>query len=213
MSGAPNGARSLRIGTIGGGHVGGTLARALLAAGYEVRVGVPDPSQDKYKELSAVTPREAAAFGQVVILATPWSMTEAAIQSVAPELTGKILIDTTNPIAPDFSGLTVGHKQSGGQLVAGWASKARVVKAFNTIGANVMANPQLNGQPTTLLVAGDDTAAKDTVLLMAQDIGFAPLDVGGIDKSSLTEATAWLWITLASKLGREFCFNLNRVGA
>lgn len=201
--------KKLKIGLIGGGNVGGTLARRFLELGLEVRVGVPDPTDEKYRDLPAAEPAEAARFGDVVILATPWSQAESALRAVSTEIEGKILVDATNPIAADFSGLTVGHTNSGGQLVSGWAPKSTVVKAFNTIGFNVMASPNLNGQPTTLLIAGDDDDAKETVASLARAIGFSPLDVGGLKHAALTEASAWLWISLTNKLGRRFAFNLN----
>lgn len=200
----------LKVGLIGGGNVGGTLARRFLEAGLGALVGVPDPSNEKYAPLPTASPNEAAKFGDVVILATPWAFTAAAVRDIVSELEGKTLIDATNPIAEDFSGLTVGHSHSGAKIIADLAPKAKVVKAFNTIGFNIMANPMLNGAPTTLLIAGDDADAKAQVAHLAELIGFAPLDVGGLAKATLTEAAAWLWIGLTRTLGRNFVFNLNQ---
>src|SRR3954451_15002866 len=135
----------MKIGIIGAGNVGGTLGRRWAERGHDVLFGVRHPDDDKTRRLvAAVGPRaqagtvaEAASFGEVVVLATPWPATEAAIRQ-AGDLTGKALIDCTSPLKPDLSGLEVGFNTSGAERVAGWASGAKVVKAFNTTGSNNM---------------------------------------------------------------------------
>ena len=143
-------------------------------------------------------------------MATPWSVAESLVTTLQEELAGKILVDATNPIAPDFSGLLFGHKDSGGQVVARLAPGAKVVKGFNTVGFNIMADPSINGEPATLLLAGDDLQAKETVAILAKRIGFAPVDIGPISNASLVEASAWLWISLSQKIGRDFAFILTK---
>ena len=76
------------------------------------------------------------------------------------DLNGKILIDATNPLLPDLSGLTHGTTTSGGEQVAGWASGAKVVKAFNTVGANIMADPSFEGHKPVMFYCGDDAAGQ-----------------------------------------------------
>lgn len=196
-----------KVGIIGGGNVGGTLARRLLSKGADVLVGVPETGDSKYEGLPVVAPLHAAVHGDVVILALPWGAAESALKAVMPALTGKTLVDAMNPIAADFSGLTHGHQDSGAQQVARWVPEANVVKAFNTVGFNIMADPILKGIPTTLLIAGDSAEAKTDVMNLARAIDFAPLDVGGLDRAPLLEASAWLWITLSRTLGREYVFN------
>jgi len=83
----------------------------------------------------------AAAFGEVILLATPWSGTEQALRS-AGNLSGKIVLDATNPLKADLSGLALGHTTSGGEQVAAWAAGAKVVKIFNTTGFGNMENRQ-----------------------------------------------------------------------
>lgn len=198
-----------KLAIIGGGNVGGTLAKRFLSEGLEVIVGVPDPTDPRYQGLSVSSPIDAASQGDSVLLATPWAFTESAIADILPAIEGKCLIDATNPIAPDFSGLTHAYKDSGGLQVARWAPKSNVVKAFNTIGFNIMASPVIAGVPTTLMVAGDQEDSKLTVMELAKLIGFAPLDAGPLERSSLTEAMAWLWISLSRTIGRDFAFNFH----
>jgi predicted dinucleotide-binding enzyme len=110
----------MRIGIIGAGNVGGTLGRAWAANGHEVRFGVPNPTAPKIADLlkatggkaTAGSVAEAAAHGEVVVLATPWAATENAVRQ-AGNLDGKIILDCTNPLKDDLSGLTIGHTTSG----------------------------------------------------------------------------------------------------
>jgi predicted dinucleotide-binding enzyme len=209
----------MKIGVIGAGNVGGTLGRKWVAKGHEVVFGVRHPDDDKTRELvraagpnaRAATVGEAAAFGEVVVLATPWPATEAAVRA-AGDLTGKVVIDCTNPLKPDLSGLEVGHTTSGAEMVAGWAKGARVFKAFNTTGANVMADPVVGGVRTVMFVCGDDESAKPLVVRLAADVGFDAVDAGRLSQARLLEPWAMLWIHLAfhGAAGRDFGFALLR---
>jgi predicted dinucleotide-binding enzyme len=122
-----------------------------------------------------------------------------------------VLIDATNPIGAGFT-LVAGLTTSGAEQVAGWASGARVVKAFNTIGYGVMAAPVLNGQAAFLPVVGDDDEAKAVAIRLAQDLGFDAHDLGPLASARYTEPFAMLWITLAMQpgFGRGFAFSLIR---
>jgi predicted dinucleotide-binding enzyme len=209
----------MKIGIIGAGNVGGTLGKAWAKKGHSVFFGVQRPQDDKVKELLQATganaragsPAEAAAFGEAVVFATPWPATEAAIRS-AGSLAGKIVIDCTNPLKPDLSGLEVGHTTSGAERVAEWAKGARVFKAFNTTGFNNMADPIINGIRTVMFVCGDDEAGKSVVLRLASDVGFDAVDAGKLTQARLLEPWALLWISLALKgsEGRDFGFALLR---
>jgi hypothetical protein len=154
---------------------------------------------------------EAAAFGEVVVLATPWEATEEAIRS-AGDLAGKIVFDCTNPLAPQLAGLTLGHTTSAGEQVASWAPGARVVKVFNTTGANNMANPDFHGVAATMFYCGDDAEAKAAAARLAADLGFDPVDAGALSQARLLEPLALLWIRLAyvQQMGREIAFKLMR---
>lgn len=120
-------------------------------------------------------------------------------------------MDAINPLTPDFS-LAIGHDDSAGETVARLAPGARVVKAFNTTGANNMADSRYGGGKLMMPVAGDDAAAKATVMSLAADLGFEPIDVGPLAMSRHLEPMAMVWIKLAlvQKLGRNFGFALLR---
>ncbi len=209
----------MKIGIIGAGNVGGTLGTAWARKGHQIFFGVPRPQEEKMRTLlqkagpnaQAGTPAAAAAFGEVVAFATPWPATQAAVKE-AGDLTGKIVIDCTNPLKPDLSGLEIGHTTSAAEQVAGWARGAKVCKAFNTTGFNIMAEPVINGVRTVMFVCGDDAAAKQAVLKLAADVGFDPVDAGPLTQARLLEPWAMLWISLAFQgaAGRDFGFALLR---
>jgi hypothetical protein len=199
---------NMKIAIIGAGNVGGTLGRAWGKVGHDVMFGVRDPSSPGVVDLlasvdgraAAGTVAEAAAFGEVIALATPWGATATAVRE-AGDLAGKILLDCTNPLESDLSGLVVGHTTSGAEQIAGRAAGVRVVKAFNTTGFENMAAPEIGGRPVTMLIAGDDEAAKAVAMDLAREIGFEPVDVGPLARARLLEPMALLWIHLAVSRG------------
>ncbi|MFO0983534.1 MAG: NADPH-dependent F420 reductase [Planctomycetota bacterium] len=209
----------MEIGFIGVGSVGGTLAGASVRAGHRVLLGVRDPKDAKVAALHAAlgehasvgTVAQAAAFGEVVVLATPWIGTRDALQK-AGDLRGKVLIDCTNPLKGDLSGLELGHTTSGGEQVAKWAPGARVVKMFNTTGANNLADPHYGGRGITMLYCGDDASAKNIAAQLATEIGFEPIDAGPLSEARLLEPLALLWLHLAMfrDQGREIALTLLR---
>lgn len=211
----------MKIGIIGAGTVGGTLGRGWAAKGHEVFFGVRDPSKAEVgRAVADAGPgartgavADAGSFGEAVVLATPWQAVRSALEA-AGDLAGKVLVDCTNPLKPDLSGLAVGPDGSGGEQVAAWAPGARVVKAFNTTGAENMADPRYGEGRLTMLLAGDDAAAKETVARLAEDLGFEALDAGSLAASRHLERLALLWIHLAYRqgLGRGFGFRLVRRG-
>jgi len=208
----------MKVGFLGGGNVGGTLGEGFARAGHEVFFGVRDPSA---ADMQAVIARcggkaragslaEAASFGETIVNALPWSATKTALESL--DLEGKVLLDCTNPLAPDLSGLTIGTTTSAGEQVAGWAKGAKVVKIFNTTGYNNMANPVFQGKSVVMFYCGDDAGAKKTAASLAKDIGFDPQDAGPLSNARLLEPYALLWIWLAVKggYGRDFAFQIVR---
>jgi predicted dinucleotide-binding enzyme len=209
----------MRIGILGAGNVGGTLGRGWAGKGHEVFFGVPRPEDSKTQALiqsigpkaRAGTVRDAAAFAEVVVLATPFEAAEEAIKK-AGDLTGKVVIDCTNPLTADFSGLTIGHTTSGLEQVIRWAKGAQVFKAFNQTGFGNMANPVLEGRRSVMFVCGDDEASKRTVLRLVSDIGFEALDAGDRTAARLLEPFAMLWIHLANArgMGQDWAFGVLR---
>ena len=207
----------MKIAIVGAGNVGGTLGKGWAKAGHEVVFGVRDSSDPKLKELLAAagakaktaTVGDAAASADLIALTVPWSAAEDAVKA-AGDLTGKILLDCTNPLKPDLSGLTHASNTSGGEQVAAWAKGARVVKIFNTTGAGNMASPAYPEGPSVMLYCGDDSAAKKTAAQLAADLGFEPYDLGPLHEAPLLEPLALTWIHLAvfQKLGTDFAFRL-----
>jgi predicted dinucleotide-binding enzyme len=207
----------MRIGMLGAGNVGGTLGTAWARHGHEVFFGVRNPdSPDVHALLQRVGPRgraesvtDAVRSAEAVVNALPWPATRGVLEKL--DLAGKILLDCTNPLKPDLSGLEVGTTTSGGELVAGWAKGARVIKIFNTTGFGNMENPSYGGKPITMLYCGDDAEAKHTAAGLARDIGFDPLDAGPLANARLLEPYAMLWIWLAIKGGAGSDFALKLV--
>jgi 8-hydroxy-5-deazaflavin:NADPH oxidoreductase len=209
----------MKIAIIGAGSVGRALGRAWLAAGHDVTFGVRDPKDPKHRELGEVVGkavhvadvRSPAAGAEVIVLATPWPATRSAIES-AGDLAGKLVIDCTNPLAPDLSGLTVGHNSSGGEQVAAWAPGASVFKAFNSTGFNIMASPVVDGRRAVMFFCGDDDSRRAVVEQLVTDVGFEAINAGDLTAARLLEPFALLWISLAYRrgLGRNFAFALVR---
>jgi len=205
----------MRIGIIGAGNVGSTLGAGWSKAGHKIIFGSRDPTSQKMTELARNTGATAgsnqeAAEADVVVLTTPWPATKEAVSGLL--LAGKVLVDVTNPLLPDLSGLEVGTTTSGAEQVAQWANGALVVKAFNTVGFNVMAHPQYKDGDAVMFYCGNNAGAKATVHQLAMDLGFDPHDAGPLTQARYLEPFAMLWITLALNYGygREFGFKLIR---
>jgi predicted dinucleotide-binding enzyme len=196
----------MNLGIIGTGHMGGTLGGIWAQKGHKVFFG----SRDVRKAAGLIRAigenvgmgsyEEAVRFGEVILLATPWPATQEALQSCG-SLAGKILIDCTNPLKPDLSGLTTTPELSGGEMVAQWAPGAKVVKAFNSINYAVFKSPNFGQQNATMFYCGDDGPAKLTVAGLGKDFGLDPIDCGPLSASGMLEWLCMLWIHLAFKQG------------
>lgn len=177
----------MKIGIIGSGNIGGTAARLLAAAGHEVALshkGGPESLREQVEQLGekacAMTVDEAAAYGDVVLLALPW---RARDDLPAERLAGKIVIDATNAYRPDYTLYELGDSTSSEEVLRS-VPGARLVKALNTLFAKDLASagrPELPvAERTAILVAGDDAQAKGVVYRLIEEIGFAPVDTGGL---------------------------------
>lgn len=199
----------MRIAIIGTGNVGGAIARGLTGKGHDMVLGARDPQAPDVSALAratgarALAPEAAAAAGDVIILALPWSAAEGAVRALG-DLAGKTVIDCMNPLGmvEGALGLTVGHSTSGGEIVQDWLPGAHVVKTMNQVGAEIMTkNDHLSHRPV-MFMAGDDAAAKAQVAALLTDLGFAPLDAGDITKSRLLEPFGMVWINQALFRGK-----------
>jgi len=210
----------MKIAILGAGNVGGALGQSWASSGHGIIFGVPRPSEAKTQntvtsigaKASAKGVAEAAALGEIVVLATPWAATEAAIREAGAALHNKAVIDCTNPLTADFSSLTIGTNDSGGEQVARWAGGASVFKAMNQTGADNMIKATFKGGKPVMFVCGDDETRKPVVLGLVAELGFETIDAGGLAVARLLEPYGLLWIHLAlrRKLGREFAFGILR---
>jgi predicted dinucleotide-binding enzyme len=202
----------MRLAIIGAGSVGTTLGKAWQQRGHDVTYGVRNPHDPKYGTLGTdvATSDRAARDAEVVVLCTPWQSTRDAL-AVCGDLRGKVLIDSTNPLTPDFTALEVGHTTSGAEQVAAWAPGARVCKAMNQIGAPMMDAPQVSGTPV-MFVCGDDEAAKATTSTLVGELGFETADAGDLALARLLEPFALIWIHMALRrgFGTHWAFGLLR---
>ncbi|MBZ0165348.1 MAG: NAD(P)-binding domain-containing protein [Candidatus Omnitrophica bacterium] len=203
----------MNIAVIGTGNVGSVLGTRLAEQGHYVTFGTRDPGSTKIHALlstaghnvRAATIKEAATAAEVIILAVPYFSAEDALKAMGP-LQGKVLIDTTNALKPDFSGLAVRTGESAGENIAGWAPGAKVVKAFNTVGTRVMEDPQFGKDNAIMFIAGDHAGAKAAATELAAALGFAVIDAGPLHMSRHLESMAMLWIRLAfvQGIGTDF---------
>jgi 8-hydroxy-5-deazaflavin:NADPH oxidoreductase len=198
----------MQVLVIGAGNMGSAFVKQLSAAGHQVSVTARDAA--KVAALAAqspgarAAPAAAAADGKdVVVLATAYPDAAAALQSVG-NLQGKVVVDITNPLTPDYMGLTLGHSTSAAEEIARAAPGAYVVKAFNTLFAQVLAQGATlaDGTQATVFLAGDQDSAKQTVKALAESLGFATADAGGLKNARYLEPLAGLNIYFGYGAGR-----------
>ena len=185
----------MKVTLIGAGNMGSALATQLLKAGHQVRIAARDPSKAALGALGATVsvPEGAAHDADAVILATSYGDAAAALASVG-SLDGKVVIDITNPLTADFMGLTVGHTTSAAEEIARSVPGAQVVKAFNTLFAQVIAAGADfgDGRKASTFVASDSERAKQTATVLAQSMGFEVVDAGGLKNARYLEPLAGL---------------------
>jgi hypothetical protein len=194
----------MRIAFLGYGNVGAPLADHLQRCGHDVTLAAADPASDGVKralvrnrDLRVTAPREAVDGAEVVFLATPFQANEEVLKGVARELAGKVLVDCTNPVGPGLRhGLA--SRESGSQAVQTLAPAARVVKAFSIYGFE---NLEDNRYPAyavkpAMMFCGDDAAAKKTVGELIAQLGWEPVDVGGLEQALHLEHMTLLWVRM-----------------
>lgn len=205
----------MRIAVLGMGKVGSTLGYRWAEKGHDVIFGVRDPdkkrAETRQRQASVTTVTEAVAAAEVVLLSVPWTAAPEVLKA-ARNLSGKVLLDCTNPVTPEFTHLTIGFTNSSGEEVARLAPGARVVKVFNTNGVGNMANPDYGILKATMLYAGDHEDANQVAVQLVTELGMEPVYLGPLQEARLLEPLAMVWILLARHrgLGREFALNLVR---
>jgi NADPH-dependent F420 reductase len=205
----------MRIGIIGAGNIGGNFGRRWAAKGHEIRFGVREPAKIKALvddcggRTQATDVHTATQASEVVLLALPWNAV-AAVLKEAGDLRGKILVDATNALKWNDGPEPAITDTSAAQKIAEMAPGARVVKAFNTLGAEHVLAPVVGGQPADVYLCTDDAGARDTVKQLAEQIDFHVVDAGPLRNARLTEHLALLWIYLAMKggLSRNIAFKV-----
>lgn len=155
--------------------------------------------------------RAAAVDADVVVLATPWEATRAAVKACG-DLRGKVLIDCTNPYSFKRQRMELDVKSPGGRRVAAWAKGAHVVKAFNTLGANLYGRPVYGGGRISMFYCGDAKRPKAVAAKLIKQLGFDAVDCGGLGSSLWLEALCGLWLQLAPRWGWKIGFRVLRGG-
>lgn len=194
------------ISIIGAGNMGKGLAALFAQAGHRVTLAARDVAKaeaavrDIGNGVTAVALSDAAR-ADIVVLAIPYEGAADAIDA-AGGLSGKVVIDITNPMKADFSGLSIGHTTSAAEEIQKHAPTARVVKAFNTIFAQVLQNGgKAAGRAVTTFVASDDSEAHAAVVELARSARFEAIDTGSLATARFLEPVAALNITLGYGLG------------
>lgn len=206
----------MKIGILGSGAVGQALGYGFADQGHEVMIGTRDPNSAKIQDWVTKTGKgvksgtfaETAKFGGIVILCPLFRAVEEVIKLAGKDnLSGKIVIDTTNPIAdaPPVNGVlkyVTGLRESAGEMVQKSLPASKVVKAFNSIGSPLMYKPKFEeGQPT-MFICGNDEEAKITVAGIAADFGFDVMDSGSIEASNALEGLCIIWCSRGFKDGK-----------
>lgn len=197
----------MNITLIGTGNMGSALARQLTRAGHVVRITARNLTKAQALAAAnpgavAAAPAEALAGSDVVIVATGYADGVPALRSLG-SLAGKVVIDITNPLTADYMGLTLGHDTSAAEEIAKAIPEAEVVKAFNTLFAQVLADgPQFaDGQIAPAFFAGDSERARQTAKALIESLGFAAVDAGPLKNARYLEPLAALNIYLGYGAG------------
>jgi predicted dinucleotide-binding enzyme len=209
----------MNIGIIGSGNMGSGLGRIWARRGHNIIFSFSrDPEKlaalaGSVPNAKSGTPKEAVKRSEAVLLSVRWENVKDALKAAGP-LKGKIIIDCTNPLKPDRSGLAVGHATSAAEEIAKLAPGAKVVKAFNTIFADVYhSESRLFGtRRTTMFFCGDDAEAKAAVSKLIIDVGFEPIDAGPLRCARYLEPLAMLMIELGyvKRMGTGIALSLIR---
>ena len=187
---------------IGTGRMGGAIGPRLAGLGHKVIYGSRTPDSETSVALvektgsnaCVMSPPEAATAANIRVIALPWSAVETILSTLG-DLSGKIIIDVTNAMTFGASGLMeMAIESSAGEMIQQWLHDSIVVKAFNTVGFHVIANPAAAGGPVSVPIVADDAEAKATVAEIVQSVGFETVDVGPLRHARALEMMSMLYI-------------------
>ena len=214
-AGSFSAAHAETVALIGTGNVAAALGQRFAQNGHEIVYGSRDPAAADVRALLettgrgavAVTPAEAAARGDIVVIAVPWSAAEDVVRGLG-NLRGKIIVDPTNPRVKASDGVAdYPIDDSVAERLARLAPDAHVVKAFNTLGAETMLDPRVANGPVTIPLVGDDRDAKARVAALAREIGLEAVDVGPLRHARIIEGLHYL---RANALGGRINYHFPR---
>jgi hypothetical protein len=201
----------VRIAFIGHGNVGGALADRLQRVGHDVTLAVTPSTSESLGKLLARNPalktsppQEAVAAAEVVMLATPFGANVEVLTPLAEALAGKTLVDCTNPVGPNLShGLS--SRQSGTEAIQALLPRTKVVKAFTIYGFENFEDSSYPGYGVkpVMMFCGNDATAKATVAALIAQLGWDPLDVGGVEQALHLEHMTLLWVRMVRVQGRS----------
>jgi 8-hydroxy-5-deazaflavin:NADPH oxidoreductase len=188
----------MKITVLGSGNMAAAFVKQLSAGGHQVRVTGRNLAKvselaGQYRGVERLAPRAAAQDADAIIVATPYEAAADALRSLG-DLGGKVVIDITNPLTPDYMGLTIGHTTSAAEQIAQAIPDAEVVKGFNTLFAQVLAAGADLGasRKATVFLASDSARAKQTAKALAESMGFETLDAGPLKNARYLEPVAGL---------------------
>ncbi len=210
----------MTLATIGAGNIGKSIGVWAAKSGYDVIFSANNEqhAQDAARAAGgtakAATVRNAVAAADIVLLAVPYGAAKDVLTDINDLLKGKVLIDASNALTADYSGLTLGFTTSAAEEIAKIVPEAHVVKAFNTVFAQVYAsqNPKVNGNTIAVFYAGDDKESKAKVAELIAKMGFDAVDAGALASARTLEPMALLNIALGYGLGHgtSIGFSFNR---
>ena len=195
----------MRVAIIGSGDVGQSLAKGFIANGHSIMIGTRDTDKKELKwtkryknKIKVGSFAEAADFCEMAVLAVAWHAAENVLSIVRPELSGKIVIDVTNPLVFNDNGppeLAIGHNMSAGEMVQQSLSDSHVVKTLNTVSHEHMVRPRYKQGTPTMFLCGNNDSAKAHVRDVLLQFGWLDIqDIGTIEKSRLLEPLCLVWI-------------------
>ncbi len=206
-----------RIAIIGTGDVAGALGPEFTMQGHEIVYGSRDPDRESVRDLvertgnnaSAATQADAVVDADIVVLAVPGMLVEEITLDLG-DLSGKIIIDPTNPLVRNGEMLGHGVDTSNAEIIQAAAPDAHVVKAFNTLNWRTMVDPDSSGGPVSIPLVGDDDEAKARVAELVDSMGLEPIDLGPLAHARWVEGMLIVWINNRYSDRESFDFHLRR---